>query len=244
MYLLIGIDDTDNLDSRGTGHKARVLGRELVENGLAELLSVTRHQLFVDSRIPYTSHNSSACLLIDATTNVSEIIAYCSHYLQQNAEAGSDAGLCVAAPDRIDAELLAYGQRAKKEVIQREEAEHLARTHQISLSAHSGLGIGVIGSLAAVSLHAGGNDGRYLWLPGLRETPEGTYTIRELLERTGVDRCLTLDGTSPPPHETIAAGNWFRPVLVDHFSTLYVEEANEDERVAWKTVSKEIIKRY
>ena len=65
MYYYIGIDDTDNLESRGTGHRARQLGTGLQNAGIARLISITRHQLLVHKDIPYTSHNSSACLLIE-----------------------------------------------------------------------------------------------------------------------------------------------------------------------------------
>ena len=62
MRYLIGIDDTDNLESRGTGHRARQLAQFLID--LAEPLRITRHQLLVVPEIPYTSHNSSAAICI------------------------------------------------------------------------------------------------------------------------------------------------------------------------------------
>ena len=65
MRCLIGIDDTDNLESRGTGFRARQLGGRLAEAGLGKVRGITRHQLFVHPSIPYTSHNSSACLDVD-----------------------------------------------------------------------------------------------------------------------------------------------------------------------------------
>ena len=37
MRYLIGIDDTDNLESRGTGFRARCLGAELTDAGLARV---------------------------------------------------------------------------------------------------------------------------------------------------------------------------------------------------------------
>jgi len=36
MNLLIGIDDTDNLESRGTGYRVRQLANWLAENRLAK----------------------------------------------------------------------------------------------------------------------------------------------------------------------------------------------------------------
>lgn len=56
MRYLIGIDDTDNLESRGTGFRARQLLQRLAEAGFARPLGITRHQLYVHSDIPYTSH--------------------------------------------------------------------------------------------------------------------------------------------------------------------------------------------
>lgn len=60
--LLIGIDDTDNLRSPGTGRRARALLGELATAGLGTPAGATRHQLLLDDQIPYTTHNSSACL--------------------------------------------------------------------------------------------------------------------------------------------------------------------------------------
>ncbi|KPK74876.1 MAG: hypothetical protein AMJ79_12975, partial [Phycisphaerae bacterium SM23_30] len=57
--ILIGIDDTDNAASRGTGFLARQLFRQC-QNRQLRPLGVTRHQFLIDPRIPYTSHNSGA----------------------------------------------------------------------------------------------------------------------------------------------------------------------------------------
>lgn len=70
MKLLIGIDDTDNLESRGTGYRVRQLANWLSEKNLVVPLGITRHQLLVDPRIPYTSHNSSACLVVESASDL------------------------------------------------------------------------------------------------------------------------------------------------------------------------------
>ena len=48
----IGIDDTDNLETRGTGFRARQLIERLQDAGLVSGIAVTRHQLLVDDRVP------------------------------------------------------------------------------------------------------------------------------------------------------------------------------------------------
>ncbi len=65
MRLLIGIDDTDNKESRGTGYNSRQLASAIEANGLGRVHGITRHQLFIHPDIPYTSQNSSACLDVD-----------------------------------------------------------------------------------------------------------------------------------------------------------------------------------
>jgi hypothetical protein len=50
--LFIGLDDTDNLESRGTGYLARRIAAVLAAD--YALLGVTRHQLLVDPRVPCT----------------------------------------------------------------------------------------------------------------------------------------------------------------------------------------------
>ena len=59
--LLICMDDTDSLDSPGTGEVLEELLARLAEEGLGRGSFITRHQLLVHPDIPYTSHNSSMC---------------------------------------------------------------------------------------------------------------------------------------------------------------------------------------
>lgn len=58
MQMLVSIDDTDNLESRGTGEIASLLAKLLEEREWGKAQVITRHQLLVHPDIPYTSHNS------------------------------------------------------------------------------------------------------------------------------------------------------------------------------------------
>ena len=85
MRCLIGIDDTDNPDSRGTGFRARQLGEWLRKEGLAQVRGITRHQLYVHPSIPYTSHNSSACLdVVVDDDSVRAARDFCRDYLLES----------------------------------------------------------------------------------------------------------------------------------------------------------------
>src|SRR5436305_6244907 len=99
--VLVAIDDTDNLDSPGTGRISRQLAQLLDERELGSALGVTRHQLFVDDRIPYTSHNSSACIALHCRSgaDVAAIAAVAGSFLEETSATGSDPGLAIATAE-------------------------------------------------------------------------------------------------------------------------------------------------
>ena len=99
--ILIGIDDTDNLESRGTGFRARDLARGIERQGLGNLKGITRHQLLFDRRIPYTSHNSSACLTVEPLVPEEAILRFAEDFVRGRAATGSDPGVTVARAGRV-----------------------------------------------------------------------------------------------------------------------------------------------
>jgi len=224
---LIGIDDTDNPDSRGTGFRARQLGMRLVEAGLGELLGITRHQLFVHPDIPYTSHNSSACLA-----------------LRTDGAEGSDAGLCVAAAEAVPPEVVAFGRSAKDTILTQDQARGLAARHGLHLEGVTGDQMGVIGALSAVALRTGGHDGRFIWLKGVREL-SGSTNVEFLLEETGVDAVETVDGTAVPREASVCVDPWPRPVLLQGRAVLLVQRVEQNDAAGtWELLPKEAIRRY
>jgi hypothetical protein len=196
VNIYIGIDDTDNLETRGTGHHARMLGHSLVEAGLFEMHSVTRHQLLVDRRIPFTSHNSSACLAGVCTGSLSNLIVHAADFLKRESAFDADTGLCVALEEDVTQAIIEFGNRAKREILTMDDAFGLIANNAIYLEGFLNTRIGVIGSLAAVGLRAGGNDGRLLWTRNLRETT-GDYKIAELPGLVGIDRVVGMNIPQP-----------------------------------------------
>ena len=139
MNFLIGIDDTDNLESRGTGHCVRQLANWRTENQLATPNGITRHQLLVDPQIPYTSHNSSACLSVE-TENVEDVWEACREYLLRESAIGSDVGLCLCRLESVPGQVMEFGRRAKIEVLTMREAEQTASDSGIRLAGLTGTG--------------------------------------------------------------------------------------------------------
>ena len=130
-----------------------------------------------------------------------------------------------------------FGRRAKLEVLTAAEAEQLAAGLQIRLAGLTGTGGGIIGALAGVGLRQAGEDGRFLWLPGLREL-RGEYPVRQICADGHVDRICTLEGTDLAPETLVDVGEWVRPVLRGGQATLYVEQQNQE----WYSLSKDRIK--
>ncbi len=250
--LLIGIDDTDDLRSPGTGRRARALLHELATAGLGTPAGATRHQLFVDDGIPYTSHNSSACLAwrsadADPEGVQPRIIDLAGRFLERVCPPEADPGLAVAVPSCLADSgqlLIDFGRRAKHEVLQTEDARRLAHAVDVHLSGHGGTQGGVIGALAAVGLHLSGNDGLFITVPGLEGLPSHT-TIEELRTLIPIDHVRDGDRQEPRPGEVIELGHWVHPVLSDGRAVLLLESpVHSNGRRRWRTAPRAVVRHH
>lgn len=247
VVVLIGLDDTDNLESCGTGFHARAICSELEQQGLATRGYITRHQLLVSPLVPYTSHNSSACVRVTARiADLQHIRAYCRDYLVRNSAEGSDAGLCVVPESEVDTAMQRFAYLCKRRVVTQQQARDIAAARQIYLEGLTGTQDGVIGALAAAGLHASGNDGRLLWINGLRELVDQTVALGDLVARTGVKLVQNMEGALlSDPALSIAMGPWPRAVLLGGEPVLIVEKATEgDEHDAWRVADKQYLKQF
>lgn len=237
--IYIGIDDTDNLDTRGTGFRARQLAERLREDNLAQTIGVTRHQLLVDDRIPYTSHNSSACIVVEPACDLAMLADSCRDFLREIAAEGSDVGLCIA-DERQAGEVTSFGRAAKTALVGQQDARDIAGRYGIRLEGLTGDHQGIIGALSAVGLYADGNDGRYLWSRGLREHAEQILSLAALKEITNVEEVRLLEGDRLTDDEAmVELGPWPRAVRIDKKSVLLVEKLND---TSYKVLDKDVIK--
>jgi hypothetical protein len=247
---LVGIDDTDNETSPGTGFIAQRLMEALAAEGLAVPCGVTRHQLLVDPRVPYTSHNSSACLAMAVRPGVEldAVEASAARYLAEHAAPGSDPGLAVVSRDLADDHrdaAVRFGRLAKTDLLDQAAARSLAAAHGIRLSGHGGTEDGVIGALAAVGLHLSGTDGFFLWLDGLRSLRAGRYAAGDLLRALPVDDARTVQGERPRAGEIVDVSPWVRPLLVDGQAVLLLERVEpQHDEPSWRTAPRDLVKQH
>ena len=222
MLIYVGFDDTDTIDAdRGTGKLARLFEDRLP--GTCRLRGVIRQQLPAIEGIPFTSRNSSACVIVETeeASMVETLVERAVRHIAEHFIDGSDPGLCVASDDSpsIPA-LVAFGLSCCRGIVTQEKAYRAARG--VHLSGHGGTNDGIIGAAAAVGLTRYGWSGRFIEYGRLRDFP-GIVSAGEL-ERNGilvlpVDR----DAMVPSPEDRVDTGGWLRPRLWAHRPVLPVE---------------------
>jgi len=188
--LFIGLDDTDNLESRGTGRLAREIAAALAAD--YPVLGVTRHQLLVDSRVPCTKNNSCAAVHVqdDGGVDLASLLERVRVLMLDDFQPGSDPGLCVAHV--VPAAITWFGRQVQRQLVTQDDARTLAAAHDIPLLGLGGDEEGVIGALAAVGLAADGDDGRYVLVGRSRELT-GLQPVSALL-KAGIAAVQTPDG--------------------------------------------------
>lgn len=240
MRIYICIDDTDDLTkSTSTGKIADMIGRAITEKYDGRIdRGVTRHQLLIHEDIDYTSHNSSMCMVIDIEgATVEQMKETAEEVLRINMAASSDPGLCFCRMDQLKEPqlLIAYGKRAQKEVIQKEEAYALAK--QIGgtvLEEYGGTGIGVIGALAGIGLRLSGSDGVFRGGKGIAEAGE-THTVAEWKEKSRIEQIIDFDSGMVLPDDTqVTVGDQMKTCLVDHKVSLVCKPEDGRYRVCKK----------
>jgi len=230
MEIIICIDDTDNLESQGTGHLAEILRRDIEKLYGGTTTRITRHQLFVSPEIPYTSHNSAMCFKAEMDIKyLDDMIKYAGKFLEENSAEGSDPGLCVAVTDHLkDKEkLVKFGIDATKSVLTKSDAISLAAELKIHLSEHGGTGGGIIGALSGTGLRIYGNNGRFKgWLPISNENK--SMTVERLLKEYDIDEVRDISGEIPGMSDIITLDERVKTVLLDGLSVLPVKKADGD----------------
>jgi hypothetical protein len=219
--IYVGIDDTDTPDTPGTNQLARALIARVA--GAYQAVLLVRHQLLYDPRIPYTSKNGSASILLRprGPARRPELLRDLRAGMRAWFKPGSDPGLCVAetVPDPVRV----FGRRCQTEVVDQEEARRLAAACGLHLEGLGGTEGGVIGALAAVGLVAGGNDGRVVQLGEWPDDLSGPQDLRAVQER-GIDlRCLGSE--APVTGGTVDVGKHLRPNYRGGRVVLYVTPA-------------------
>ncbi len=247
MDYLLAIDDTDDLQSIGTGEHLQEILDRLEQKKLCSCERITRHQLFFSPLVKYTSHNSSMCSIIHTELEAEPIFDLACEYLIANAAPGSDPGVCMMQREgllqsQID-ELRAYGRKAKTEYVEKQEALHLAERLGIRLREIGGEGIGVIGALAGAALRLDGNDGRYR---GKFDIGVNADNMRccDILTHPYIDAIATEDGYELSGDIEVFIIDQIKTVHLQNRSVLLVQKSKTEQGEFYVNLTKKELKKY
>lgn len=224
MRVYIGFDDTDVLGSAiGTGKLARRYGQLIPAS--CSVWGVVRQQLLVDAAIPYTSHNSSACVVVECpdTSFVGTLKSAAMTHIEATSLPGSDPGLCLAVEnDPAMPALQSFGLQCTAKVVSQRDA--LQAAGSAHLSGHGGTNDGIIGAAAAVGLTASGWSGRFIEYSDLRAFPDRVMAA-ELMKKGIRVVSMDRDACCPRPEDIVDTKGWLRPRLWGHAAVLPVKPA-------------------
>ncbi len=236
--IYLGLDDTDVEGSPGTNQLARHIVRQIADRFHARL--IVRHQLLDDPRVPYTSKNGCASLLLETrgAASAADLPALLAPMVVDWSPAGSDPGLCIAT--LVPRAVVDWGRRCQQELVTQDDARRLARDSGIYLQGLGGTQGGVIGALAAIGLAAGGDDGRVLYLGSSADDfydVAGRQSIESLVDR-GIDEVRCAESEMAVISGTVDVGKRLRPNLRQGRVVLYVSQSPDEEAPVWHAVRK------
>jgi hypothetical protein len=235
---VIGIDDTnDDPEVNGTSKLARDWAKAVEEEGLGSCLGVTRHQLWESPKVPATSGNRALAVAIESERNVLDVEDHVVDFVRAHASSKANPGVGILSRHTDMPHALAFGRRAQQELLKLADAERYATEANVSLRGLGGNRMGMIGALAALGLHAGGKDGLFIELQGIREL-EGRVTAGQIRVRTALEHVIDEDtGEELDRDDLVDTGNWVRPRMIEDQPVLLTRRSPE-ERKLWLTVDR------
>ena len=248
--MLFCIDDTDNLESIGTGKLLENLCESMEKKGWISLTYISRHQLYIHDSIAYTSHNSAMCCQLNILEGQFEnVLSYSKEYLLKNSAEGSDPGLCVIKIEDLSIdgqkEIISYGMMAKSVVLKKTDAYNIAEKYPniIFLSEHGGTGDGVIGALAGCGLRFYGSDGRIKGNFKLKDN-SNQITVKEFCKELDISLAVNEGFEVINNQDTLICQSVdkIKKVLWKHLPTV-VLEPNGDNKNQWKVINKNDLNR-
>ena len=232
--ILIGIDDTDIEGSKGTNQLARAIVHEVDRDWKCE--RIVRHQLLQHERIPCTTQNGSASILLTPRNNqqvtedqllflIHEVREVMKHWYVK----GSDPGLCVAPCDKVTDQIVQFGYRCQFEIVKQSDALSIADAAAVHLEGLGGTNGGIIGALAAIGLGSRGNDGRVIQIGEWSEDLIGRQAIAAIESRGVKVRNIQTDEALKDGF--VELNRKLRPNLRDNQIILFVQrhDSNADQ---------------
>ncbi|MBC2882238.1 hypothetical protein H7R39_02940 [Campylobacter sp. Marseille-Q3452] len=220
---LLCIDDTDEL---GGDISTGLLAEEIAAfiGSFAPVSFVTRHQLLLDPRINYTSHNSCMCLeaMLDEAQK-ERALNFALDLLEHKCAPSAEPGIAaVFEKDLLSAQgLINFGKSAKEIFLKPRQAFETAREQNVFLKELKSSARGVIGALAGIGLRLSGNYGK---IRGKFELEKSNLSVRELLDLNFIEAVADENFKPLFPDERVKLIGALKPVFLDFKATLLVKK--------------------
>ncbi len=234
---VIGIDDTDDQDGRGTSKLGRAWGAAIEAEGFGATRGVTRHQLWQSPKVDATNHNRAVAIAVETERTALDLEDHVVDFVREHASTEANPAIGILSRHTDMPHALAWGRRAQQELLKLADAERYATESNVLLRGLGGNRSGMIGALAAVGLHAGGKDGLFVQLAGIREL-EGRVTAGQIRERSALVHVVDEDtGEELDRDDLVDTGNWVRPRMTEDEPVLLTRRS-PDERKLWLPVDR------
>ena len=222
--IIVGIDDTDTIDSPGTNQLAKAIVQKVATEW--RCVRIVRHQLLDDPRVHYTSQNGSASISFEPRNGASmeSLLQTCRDVMLEWYVPGSDPGLCIVAA--VPPAITDFGKRCKSQLVSRQDARDMAAQHGIHLEGLGGTEGGMIGALAAVGLAATVDDGRIVQLGEWPDDLSG-WQSSEVIRARDID-VVEVDTERPIENVMVDVGKHLRPNLRKGRNVVFVRPSESD----------------
>ena len=234
---VIGIDDTDDQDGRGTSKLGRAWAAAIEAEGFGATRGVTRHQLWQSPKVDATNHNRAVAIAVETERTALDLEDHVVDFVREHASTEANPAIGILSRHTDMPHALAWGRRAQQELLKLADAERYATESNVLLRGLGGNRSGMIGALAAVGLHAGGKDGLFVQLAGIREL-EGRVTAGQIRERSALVHVVDEDtGEELDRDDLVDTGNWVRPRMTEDEPVLLTRRS-PDEHKLWLPVDR------
>ncbi|MFC2746907.1 MAG: hypothetical protein ACFN4I_01480 [Campylobacter concisus] len=225
---LLCIDDTDELGGEiSTGSLAQEIALEI--SSFAKVSFITRHQLLLDPRINYTSHNSSMCLVAKISKEQKQkVLDIALELLTNKCAKSAEPGIAAVFKDDIKdtKALINFGKNAKNMLLTTKQAFEKACEQNVFLKALMPNANGVIGALAGIGLRLSGDDGK---IRGKFKLNEPKLSVAKLTELPFIEAVLDENFKELAKDEMINLGGTLKPIFWHHKATLLVWKDKNDK---------------
>nr|WP_290899605.1 methanogenesis marker protein 11 [Ferroglobus sp.] len=145
--VVIGVDDTDSKEGGATWALVNEIAYKIEKENLGYYLLHTITQLYTKN--PYKTTNCVSISVTFATQNSEKLVKMFENELKKSTFSDETA-MAVYKKILVSEELLKFGEKVKREMVEIEEAEDIAKRNNVELIEITGRR-GVIGALAAVA---------------------------------------------------------------------------------------------